>query len=293
MLTRLEESVREYDKLEEFATPAYRQASDIAYWFQWKTVRKGFEDELAFYREQASAAEQGADVVYIGPDGPVNDAGDEFYWVLENYRKAAGWSSQSYGFNDRLLARAKLAIVDDPSSAEYRKVLPALQAWVRGGGKLLIWDPLSRASDDPLLEGITFWADPSYQPSQEFAYADTPHPLIEGLSGTIVRTASLLPGMRAASASWRELAYTVVANRADSQFARPWETFGPRWTSLMDTARVPVILARDYGAGTVVIAQLGAWIIPPKPQMNPDRLQEAPLHLRKLAENLMNWAGKR
>ena len=101
----------------------------------------------------------------------------------------------------RELPRAKLAIVDDPSLAEYKKVRPALQAWVRGGGKLLIWDPLSRAIDDPLLEGITFWADPSYRPSQEFAYADMPHRLLEGLSGTLVQTASLIPGMRAASPS--------------------------------------------------------------------------------------------
>jgi hypothetical protein len=60
----------------------------------------------------------------------------------------------------------------------------------------------------------------------------------------------------------------------------------------MDPARIPAIFAREYGAGTVVIAQLGSWIILPKPQMNPDRLQEAPLHLRKLAENLVNWAGQ-
>jgi hypothetical protein len=292
MLTSLEESVREYAKLEETATPAYRQASDIAYWFQWKTVRKSFEEELTFYREQANAAEHGAEVVYIGPDGPVNDAGDEFYWVLENYRKAAGWSSQSYAFNDRLLARAKLAIVYDPSSAAYKKLRPELEAWVRGGGKLLIWDPLSRASEDSLLEGITFWADPSYQPSHAFAYADTPHPLLACLSGTIVQIASLAPGMRAASPTWHELAYTVVPTSAESQFSEPWETFGPRWTSLMDPARVPVILARDYGAGTVIIAQLGSWRAQPKPQMNPDRLQEVPPHLRKLAENLMNWADK-
>ena len=176
MLTSLEESVREYAKLEEIATPAYKQASDIADWFQWKSVRKSFEEELAFYREQGSVAEHGADVVYIGLDGPVNDAGDAFYWIMEKYRKGAGWSGQSYGFNDHLLARAKLAIVYDPTSAAYKKLRPALEAWVRGGGKLLIWDPLSRASEDPLLEGITFWSDPSYRPSREFAYSDAHAP---------------------------------------------------------------------------------------------------------------------
>jgi hypothetical protein len=61
----------------------------------------------------------------------------------------------------------------------------------------------------------------------------------------------------------------------------------------MDPARAPVILAHDYGAGTVIIGQLGSWRAQPKPQMNPDRLQEVPPHLRKLAENLVNWADKR
>jgi hypothetical protein len=56
---------------------------------------------------------------------------------------------------------------------------------------------------------------------------------------------------------------------------------------------VPVVLAREYGAGTVIIAQLGVWRIHPMVQMNVDRMQEAPPHLRKLAENLVNWANKR
>ena len=196
------------------------------------------------------------------------------------------------GFNDRFLAHAKLAIVFDPSSTVYKKLRPALDAWVRGGGKLLIWDPLSRASEDSLLEGITFWADPSYRPSREFAYSSSPHPLLGGLSGTTVEATSLMPGMRAASSSWQELAYTVVSSSSEGIFARPLETFGPRWTSIMDPARVPVILAREYGAGTVIIAQLGVWRIHPKARMNPDRIQEAPPHLRKLAENLVNWANK-
>jgi hypothetical protein len=290
MLTSLEESVREYAKLEEIATPAYKQASDIADWFQWKSVKKGFEEELAFYREQGNVAEHGADVVYIGPDGPVNDAGDAFYWVMEKYRKGAGWSGQSYGFNDHLLARAKLAIVYDPTSAAYKKLRPALEAWVRSGGKLLIWDPLARASEDPLLEGITFWSDPSYRPSREFAYASSPHPLLLGLSGTIVEAATLLPGMRAASSSWEELAYTIVPNSDGGMFARALETFGPRWTSIMDPARLPAVLARKYGAGTVIIAQLGVWRVHAQQQMSPDRLQETPPHLSKLAQNLVNWA---
>ena len=219
MLSSLEESVREYAKLDEAATPAYRQASDIQSWYQWKTVQRNFEEELAFYREQARAAEQGAEVIYIALDGPVNNAGDTFYWLLEHYRKAAGWSGQSCAFNDRLLAHAKLVIVYDPSSAAYRKLRPALEAWVRGGGKLLIWDPLSRATEDTLLEGITFWADPSYGPSREFAYADASHPLLVGLSGATVQTASLLPGMRAASPPWHE--WPILSFRASRRTSSP------------------------------------------------------------------------
>jgi hypothetical protein len=291
MLANLQESVKEYAQVEEAASPAYRQASDIADWFQWKRVRKEFEDELAFYQQQASVAEHGADVVYIGLDGPMNNAGDTFYWVLDHYRQAANWPAQSYDFNERLLSRAKLAVVFDPTSAAYRKLQPALEAWVRGGGKLLIWDPLARASHDSLLAGITFWADPSYYPSRQFAYTDVHHPLLEGLAGSTAPAGSLLPGMRAASEDWHELAYTVLASSQYQEVWGPWETFGPRWTSLANPARVPVMLARDYGAGTVVIVQLGQWSIPAKPDMNPDRMQEAPPHLLKLAANLISWAG--
>jgi len=192
-----------------------------------------------------------------------------------------------------LLSRAKLAIVYDPSSAAYRKLQPALEAWVRGGGKLLIWDPLSRAGADSLLEGITFWADPAHEPARKFAYADAAYPLLTGLSGATIQTGPLLPGMRAASPAWRELAYTVVMSGNAEQYARPWDTFGPRWTSLINTVRMPVMVAREYGAGTVIVAQMGVWNTPPKAQMNADRLQEVPPHLRKLAENLMNWAGRK
>jgi aminoglycoside/choline kinase family phosphotransferase len=100
-------------------------------------------------------------------------------------------------------------------------------------------------------------------------------------------------GIYAASPAWQELAYSVVAATEYAQFSRPVDTFGPRWTSLMDPVRVPVMLARDYGSGSVVLAQLGSWYVHPKEKMNSDRLQEAPEHLRKLAENLVGWAAGR
>jgi len=98
--------------------------------------------------------------------------------------------------------------------------------------------------------------------------------------------------MRAASSSWEELAYTVVPNSDGGMFARDLETFGPRWTSIMDLARLPAVLARRYGAGTVIIAQLGVWRIHAQLRMSTDRRQETPPHLSKFAENLVNWANE-
>jgi hypothetical protein len=58
-------------------------------------------------------------------------------------------------------------------------------------------------------------------------------------------------------------------------------------------ARVPLILARQYGAGTVVIAQIGHHESPPKPKMNPDRAAEAPPHLGQFVRNMVEWASAR
>ncbi len=99
--------------------------------------------------------------------------------------------------------------------------------------------------------------------------------------------------MRKASEDWRELAYSVLRNRSGGQFSNGRETFGPRWTSVVDPARVPVILARHYGAGTVVIAQIGHHESPPRLKMNPDRAAEAPPHLRRFVRNMVGWAAAR
>ena len=51
------------------ADAGYRQATDLGEWYRWKTVLASFEQEEAFYREQAALGERGADVVYLGLDG--------------------------------------------------------------------------------------------------------------------------------------------------------------------------------------------------------------------------------
>ncbi len=163
MLRKLEASVKEYAALEQLATPSYKQASDIGEWYQWSDMRKAFEAEAAFYREQAAHGARGAEVVWLGLDGPMSDASNTFHWLLEHYRETAGWTGQSYGFGDHPFLRAKLVIVYDLFSPNYRRFRPQLEAWVRQGGKLVIWDPLARAGADPFLDGIELWTDTSYR----------------------------------------------------------------------------------------------------------------------------------
>src|SRR5208282_571794 len=105
--------------------------------------------------------------------------------------------------------------------------------------------------------GITFKADPAYGSRGEFAYTGVDHRLLAGLAGQRLGDAAMPWGIYAASPAWQELAYSVVAATEYAQFSRPVDTLGPRWTSLMDPVRVPVMLARDYGSGSVVLAQLG------------------------------------
>ncbi|MCX6621602.1 MAG: hypothetical protein NTY38_11110 [Acidobacteria bacterium] len=266
MLRKLAVSVKEYAALEQLATPSYKQASDIGEWYQWSDMRKAFEEESAYYREQAALGARGADVVWLGLDGPMSDASSTFHWLLEQCRKTAGLTGQSYAFGDNPFLRAKLVIVSDLFSPGYRRFRPQLEAWVRRGGKLVIWDPLARAGAGP----------------------------IAGLSGTDVRfdsQTSFLTSMRKASRDWSELAYSVLPNRSGGQFANGRETFGPRWTSVAAPARVPLILVRRYAAGTVVIAQIGHHETPPRPELNPDSTAEVPPHLRQFVRNAVAWGA--
>jgi hypothetical protein len=83
-----------------------------------------------------------------------------------------------------------------------------------------------------------------------------------------------------------------MPNTGGGQFHRNWDTFGPRWTSLMNQARTPLMLVRRHGAGAVVVAQLGNWSVSAKPKMSTDRSEEAPAFWRQLARNLIAWASE-
>src|SRR5262249_17514570 len=97
--------------------------------------------------------------------------------------------------------------------------------------------------------------------------------------------------MRAASSDWLELAYTVLRSTATNQFYTGHETFGPRWTSLMDPARAPVLLVRRLGAGEIAVAQVGRWSVGSQPDMDSVRRRVDASPIARLAENIVRWAG--
>ncbi len=295
MLKAGAESVSFYGALSGLASKAYLHATDLGYYYRWDRVDEGFRREMAFYREQRELASRGAEVVYLGLDGPMNDATHTFHWLLEKGREKAGWSAQSYHLNSGLLARAKLAIAYDTLSPGFKKYEPELEEWVSKGGKLVIWDPAARATSGPLLQGLTFTQMASLRAGGAIQCTDAGHPLLASLSGSSLATNpgdTLASSIRAASKDWVELAYTVLHSTATDQFYTADETFGPRWTSLMDPAHVPVLLVRKFGAGEIVLAQMGQWQTPSQPDMEKARISARNSPLGKFVDNLVRWAAK-
>lgn len=295
MLKADADSVSYYGALDSAASKAYLHATDLGYYYRWDSVDKGFQEELAFYREQRVIARDGADVVYLGLDGPMNDATHTFHWLLEQDRKKAGWSAQSYHLQPGLFARAKLAVAYDTLSPAFMKFQPELEQWVRGGGKLLIWDPAARAAPGPLLEGLGFTQMTSVRAGAGFQWAKTEHPLLPHLSGASVELNAgdaLASSVRGSSNDWQTLAYTVLHSSASSQFYSGDETFGPRWTSLMDPVYAPVLLSRKFGKGEIVLAQIGQWTTHSRENMEQTRLKVKKSPVAQFAENLIAWANQ-
>jgi|SRR5579859_107153 len=224
----------------------------------------------------------------------MSDATNSFHWLIEHARVTAGWSSQSYHLETNLFARAKLALAYDTFSPSFTEYQPQLEQWIRNGGRLLIWDAMGRGGAGRLLDGISFAQNASLRAGDRMQYLDVDHPLLSALSGSFV---TLRPGdtlyssIRAASSDWRELAYTVLPSVASNQFYTGNDTFGPRWTSLMDPARAHVLLVRKMGAGEIVLAQMGRWNIAAQPDMDEVRRRAAESPLARLAENVVRWAS--
>ncbi len=185
------ESTNQYSALDELASKAYLHATDLGYYYRWETADKGFEEELAFYRGQKQISSHGADLVYLGLDGPMNDASRVFHWLVEQERERAGWSAQSYHLESNLFAHAKIAIVYDTFAPGFVKYQKQIENWVANGGKLLIWDSMGLGGTGTLLEGITFAENASWRPGSQIAYLVADHPLLDSLSGSML---SLDPG---------------------------------------------------------------------------------------------------
>lgn len=289
-----EKSVAQYSALDELASKAYLHATDLGYYYRWDLTDKSFQQELAFYRSQQEISKRGPEVVYLGLDGPMSDATAALHWLIEGERQKAGWSAQSYHLEQNAFRRTKFAVVYDTSAPTFVTYRQPLEDWVRNGGRLLIWNPSGVINSDPLLEGISFAQNVSLRGANRIEYLVDDHPLLNSLSGSIL---TLNPGdtlagtIRTVSSDWRELAYTVFRSAATTQFYTGYETFGPRWTSLMDPVRAPVLVVRKLGSGEVAVAQMGRWNIPASPDMEAVKQEAVKSPLGIFARNLLRWAG--
>ena len=293
MLEQLDASVVEYRKLAELAPQIYRQASDLGEWHSWITSAKNFEDELSFYRAQRTFSAEGGDVVYLGLDGPMSNPSNTFHWLLEDSRQKAAWSSQSYAFGNFPFQRAKLVVVYDLGSPEYQRHAAQLQAWVERGGKLVLWDVKPAVATPPFLEGLLFRNDSSHEAPSFVGFPPSANPLLLHLSGNMQDLDPLCEvtaNIEGTSQDWRELAYTIVSSVNTQQIQWGYGTFGPRWTSLLNSSRRPLLLNKKLGAGEVLLAELGSCNSLPKPGMTAGQMDQAPLYLRELANNLLHWA---
>lgn len=292
MLEHLEESVAEYLKLAELGTRNYAYATDLGEWHSWADTAKSFQQELNFYRAQRAFTSGGADIVFLGLDGPMGDASNTFHWLLETFRTDAHWSSQSYAFGSTPFGRAKLVVIYDLGSPEFLRNAKQLESWVEHGGKVLFWNVRPVSPLAPFLDGLSFTNDSSRDSPNFIAFADSSDPLLLHLRGSkqdLDPRCSSSPNISEASHDWRELAFTVVASVNTEQIQWGYETFGPRWTTLHNSARRPLLLSRKLGDGEVLFAELGACHVFSKPQMAAERQGEAPLYLREIVKNIFLW----
>ncbi len=296
MLYSLDSSVQEYRQLTALASSAYRQPADLGDWHEWSTALTNFEQEAAFYHAQRALTSSGAEVLYLGLDGPMSDASNGFHWLLEDFRQQQGWSSQSYAFGSSPFSRAKLVVLYDSGSRDFLSHSEQLRIWVEQGGKLLIWRTTPGAWSSPLLDGLAFQSDPSHEFPSQIAFDTSQHPLLHGLSGKYfdLPARCLSSGnLATASEPWSELAYTTVETLNTEQVQWGYQTFGPRWASTFEDAHKPTLLFRKFGRGEVVVADIGACEILPKPKMSQNKIAEVPFYLGEFSRNVVAWAADR
>jgi len=293
MLEFLRQSVVHYRKLADLASLNYRQGSDLGEWHSWNAAANNFENELAFYRNQRALGAQGGDLVYLGLDGPMSNASNAFHWLLENKSQEIHWSSESYAFGDSPFQRAKLVVVYDLGSPDYLRYASQLQAWVEHGGKLLFWDVNPSVVAPPLLDGLLFRNDSFHQPPNFITFQESGSPLLLDLSGSrqeLDPNCGTTANIVGTSGGWQELAYTVLPSVNLDQIQWGYGTFGPRWTSTLNSARRPVLVSKKFGDGEILLAEMGNCNILPAPGLITERTDDAPLYLREFINNIVRWS---
>ena len=293
MLPHLEKSVEHYGALTAKASKAYRAASDLTGVIGWKAMLAAYQEELAFYKEQARLAKSGAEILCLGVNGPFEDFSNAFHWGFVEAAAGRKSNTASYFLSPGHLEKAKLAIVYNLSDSFVIANEEKLLAWIGDGGRLLIWDEHARLSASsrltPGLEVVGPIEErnvPSADQDENLRirFADVVHPLLGSLKGRTLRKANrfLFPNnLKSYSKDWSLLAYSILFNK-DYEFLLDKPPSGPIWVKREDSQFCPLMLERTVGTGKVAVMQLGRW--------NRDKDAEREF-CATLASNILGWAG--
>lgn len=293
MMSYLEKSVDDYQRFTEKAEPSYRQATDMVRYLNWDHATKVFRNELAFYKDEMECLKTNtADVLFLGVNGPFEDASNAFHWAVVEAAKGRGMRTQSYLITPEMIDRAQLIVVYNLTDPFVQANRERLRAWVEHGGHLLFWDEQARASGlGGLVEGLTFNGpsdervlisrDPR---SIEIRLSDAENPLLGASRGVKLDkpAPAIIPNnVRNMSPDWRVLAYTVVSNKDYGYLFR--ELAGSDWVARADPRTCPLILERSLGTGSIALLQLGRWQI--DNEVHHD-------FMKSFASNVLDWARR-
>jgi hypothetical protein len=308
-LTDLADSVVSYSKLVELTNRTYRQAVDLGDWLNWQYALEGFERELAFYREQAAHARNGADILVLGVNGPFEDVDNAFYWSLNREAKSRKLRLSSYMIRPAMIRGARLIVAFDLNDSMFTEHVQELRRWLRGGGHLLIWDERARFHNVPgLLPSDLTIAGPSDSTADNanvaIRFAKTNHPLLRGFSGATIRKTwptALPTSIHSFFGEWQPLASTYAMTNDTPIFGLDeYQPFGPRWVGIPGFVERPLILESQVGQGRIALMQLGRWLgaypAPPKTlaavddQVMSKGVTQAVDFCRLLVSNILDWS---
>jgi hypothetical protein len=293
MLACLEKSLEHYRALTEKASRAYRHASDLTGVIGWGTMLAAYQDELAFYRQQAHLAASGGEILCLGVNGPFEDFSHAFHWRIIEAASSKSLGVASYFLSPSHLDKAKLAIIYSLSDPFVVANQDQLRSWAERGGRLLVWDEQARlCAPHRLTPGLEV-VGPSEErtvPSADagenlrLRFADMEHLLLGSLRDRTFRKKNRFQfpnNIKSYSKDWSLLAYSVVFNK-DYEFLLDKALTGPIWVKREDSQFCPLMLERPMGAGRVAVLQIGRW--------HREKEEEWGL-CASLAANVLAWAG--